>query len=384
MKPVVISSGRMATCRGFCILVAVLIAFGASADYVGTQKVWFTPLSAAPTIDAQMDNVWDSLPWYRMSDIITAAVPASAEDISGQFKAGYLGNAMYLFIEVTDNVAYGNPADSPWQSDSVELYVDLPGVAGDIGDSAAQAAAWANAGGPAQMRFRFDGASRGFGAEEGNMSDSDNVFATVRNDNTGKTYYEIQLNTPGNLDLNEIEDFGFLVQVNDSDGANALDKPVIGWWGGPEQPWGQYNPAIDVPVRPWQNSSVLAEAGFSGPLALEVHIEGPSLVSLGQNVALSAVVSNAVGDVSYQWFKNGSALDNEIHQHLMLVDVTIVDAGVYTVSVTDEDEESATSSGFNLVVGTELPLSNTIILFSLISLFVLAGTTTLVWKRLVA
>ena len=348
--------------------------------YIGTEKVWFTPLGAAPQIDGHKDALWDNLPWYRMSDIITAAVPASAEDISGQFKAGYHDNAMYLFIEVTDDVSYGNPADQPWQRDSVELYVDLPRVADDIGDASAQAAAWANNGGPSQMRFQHDGASRGFGAEEGNMSDSDNVFATVRNDSTGKTYYEVQLNTPANIDLHAVEDFGFLIQVNDSDGPNALDKPVIGWWGGPEQPWGQYNSQISVPVRPWQNSSVLAEGGFTGPLALSVYIQGPNLASLGQNFTLNAVALHAVGTVSYQWYKNGVAIQGAVDPFYEIVDAVEEDSGLYTVTVTD-DQDTVTSSGFNLVVGTQLPLANTLVLLTLISLLVLAGATTLVWKR---
>lgn len=352
---------------------------GSSSEYVGDEKVWFMPLDDAPTVDATQDAVWDNLPWYRMSDILTAAVPASADDISGQFKAGYYGDSIYLFIEVTDNAAYGDSDDQPWQRDSVEVYMDLENVAGDLGDAATQVDAWRNSGGPAQMRFQHDESNSGFGAEEDNMTDDDRLFATDRSGTT--TYYEIQLNPPASLDLDSIESYGFLMQVNDSDAADQLDKPVIGWWGGPEQPWGEYNGEISVDQRPWQNSSVFAEAGFTGPLELSVSIQGPKYIAIGADGILQANVTYASGDVSYQWFKDGAAIDGAVDQELMVVDALESDSGVYTVEVSDADENTATSAEHNLVVGEALPASSMSSLLLLALMLLLAGAALLTWKR---
>ena len=233
------------------------------SSYYGSEKAVFVPLPGRPMSTTSIDPIWGGVTPIRMSDPAhNAATPTSVEDLSGQFMIGYHENSMFLFLEITDDVAFADPGAAPWDRAGVEIYVDLPRAAWSIGDGPAQANAWRTGGGPSQMRFQYDGASRGFGPDEGNMTDADNVFRTLRSG--GTTYYEIELKTPSHLTLSEIESFGFVIMVNDEDN-NASDRGFIAWWGGPEQPVGEYNDNFAVDPPQWQSSAVWAEAGFAQP-----------------------------------------------------------------------------------------------------------------------
>ncbi len=232
--------------------------------YMGEEKAWFAPLSSAPDSDPAagvIDPVWQEAAPIRLSDRMGEDVPESAEALSGQFQIGYHGDSIFLFFVIQDDEGYANPDDAPWDRDSVEIYMDLERRAGSL-LVGSQVENWRTWGGPSQMRFQYDGASRGFGAAEGNMTDDDSEFATLRDGTT--SYYEIELKAPEGLDLTQIESFGFLVQVNDvSDG--VVVHPQIAWWGGPEQPVGEYNPMVERPHAQWATSVVWSEGGFIAP-----------------------------------------------------------------------------------------------------------------------
>ncbi len=134
---------------------------------------------------------------------------------------------------------------------------------------------------------------------------------------------------------------GYMLLMMDFDGPGAQ---VDLWWTG--------GGAIGSPAD-WN----VLTLGEEIDLSLSVHISGKSLVVVGSEVALTAQVTHAVGDVSYVWYKDGQELPGEIFSTLLLSDVVEEDAGTYSVQVIDEEENIAEVS-FVLTVVETLPLTS--------------------------
>lgn len=92
-----------------------------------------------------------------------------------------------------------------------------------------------------------------------------------------------------------------------------------------------------------------------GPCPVVVSISGPGMVVQGSNVTLWADVSGAVGDVSYQWWKDGQELSGETNSFLELPEVTIEQSGLYAVAVTDDN--STVIQTHNLSVVEAMPIT---------------------------
>ena len=93
-----------------------------------------------------------------------------------------------------------------------------------------------------------------------------------------------------------------------------------------------------------------------GPCPVVVNISGPSMVVQGNDVILWADVTGNVGDVSYQWWKNGQELPGETNSFLELTAVTMQQSGLYAVAVTDDNDTVIVTH--NLMVVEALPVSN--------------------------
>ena len=93
----------------------------------------------------------------------------------------------------------------------------------------------------------------------------------------------------------------------------------------------------------------------AGPCPVVVNISGPGMVVQGSDVTLWADVTGNVGDVSYQWWKDGQELPGETNNYLELLAVTEADSGLYAVAVTDDNDTVIVTH--NLKVVEALPIT---------------------------
>lgn len=147
---------------------------------------------------------------------------------------------------------------------------------------------------------------------------------------------------------------GFLLLMMDFDGE---DDQLDLWWTGDG---GIGNPAD------WN----VLTLGDTLDQSLSVSIDGPTLVALGTEVALTANVGNAEGEVSYQWYKDGTELDGEVFETLLISEVVETDEGTYTVVV--EDDGNTAEDSFELTIGEALPVASLVGVL-LLALMVVAG-----------
>ncbi len=91
------------------------------------------------------------------------------------------------------------------------------------------------------------------------------------------------------------------------------------------------------------------------PCPVIVNIAGPSLIVQGNDATLWTDVTAAVGDISFQWWKDGVQLPGETNSFLELISLTEADSGQYAVAVTD-DYDTVTVTHTLLVVEA-LPIS---------------------------
>ncbi len=81
----------------------------------------------APTIDGNPDDAsWKNASWYPL-DQKWIGEDYTPEDFSGRFKLTWTPEALYLLVEVTDDVLYDqnpDPLKSWWDDDCVEIFID--------------------------------------------------------------------------------------------------------------------------------------------------------------------------------------------------------------------------------------------------------------------
>ncbi len=184
---------------------------------------------------------------------------------------------------------------------------------------------------------------------------------------TTSTGYEVELMLPWsdfepNSPTPEVGmQMGFMVLMMDFD---APDEQVDLWWTGDG---GIGNPAD------WN----VLTLGDAVDTTLSVSIGGPTLAAVGANATLTAQVSNAEGEVSYQWYKDGVELEEEVFDTLLISEVLEDDAGTYSVTVVDEEDNQAEAS-FVLTVGEALPAAG---LTSILLLAMIAAAIGMVMLR---
>ncbi len=107
--------------------------------------------------------------------------------------------------------------------------------------------------------------------------------------------------------------------------------------------------------EPGGDTSYTLDAVSIVPTTINANISGPSIAVIGQNVALT-VVSDAIGETSYTWYKDGVELVGEAFNTLELINMSAEDAGVYSVTVTDST--GSLTVAFTLIVVEALPLGS--------------------------
>ena len=82
----------------------------------------------------------------------------------------------------------------------------------------------------------------------------------------------------------------------------------------------------------------------TGPGPVIIHAPVSTAATAGYGVTLSVAVGTSTGNVTYQWRKNGVAIDGATGAYLTLNDLTLADGGSYDVVVTDASGSTVSSA----------------------------------------
>ena len=106
-----------------------LSSSSASSSVVTEPNTYIAPRAqTAPEIDGTVDAVWEQASWAPINVfwLGTQSNP-TAEDYTGQYKALWDENYLYLLFDVTDERLYDNTRsalDAYWEDDTVEIFID--------------------------------------------------------------------------------------------------------------------------------------------------------------------------------------------------------------------------------------------------------------------
>jgi hypothetical protein len=79
-----------------------------------------------PTVDGEIDNVWETVPLVEMPYYYHDEVPEGPTDLAAAFRTLWDEVSIFFLVEVTDDVKkIDSPANLPYQDDCVEFWFDL-------------------------------------------------------------------------------------------------------------------------------------------------------------------------------------------------------------------------------------------------------------------
>lgn len=107
-----------------------LFCFAAASSHA--FDVAYTP--EKPTIDGlNQEAVWQRASWHAMDKLMVGEMPQQS-DFSGRFRMLWDEQALYLQVEIIDDVLYdshSDPLDAYWDDDALEIFVDEDASGGD-------------------------------------------------------------------------------------------------------------------------------------------------------------------------------------------------------------------------------------------------------------
>ena len=99
-------------------------------SYADTATYTSTP----PNIDGVGNEpLWQHGQWYKIDNILIGD-SMSASDFSARYTVRWDTNAIYILVELTDDVlndSYANPLDNYWNDDCLEIFIDADKSGGD-------------------------------------------------------------------------------------------------------------------------------------------------------------------------------------------------------------------------------------------------------------
>jgi hypothetical protein len=212
-------------------LLAILISFQllAAADNVHIYK-----LNNYPVIDGIAEPLYGpENPIEVFDEADNPSLWTGPEDLSAFFRAGWIGDSIYLFIDVTDDILDKDDAGAPYNNDGVEIYFDgdntkLESSSDGVNDI--------------QMRIERDKDlghmiqdAGGMGQEAWWYDSTYTWYVQKEKDDIGYSmecrFYIEGFDIPGDTDIW----FGFEVQLNDADGMNR--ETMLRWHSNSNDTW---------------------------------------------------------------------------------------------------------------------------------------------------
>ncbi len=196
-----------------------------------------------PVIDGKEDEIWNTARRYEITNVIPSdgsgeslTRPTSSNDLSGNFRAMWDEDNLYLLVEVTDDTLVNDTSPNEWVivksgsnvlpwwfDDCVEVYIDADNSKDEQYDD-----------GDAQYHFDWD--RKNPTMDRYNHGRTENIeFATV----TTKNGYRVEIKFPWvTLGVKPVMGMiiGLDVQVNDDDNGGERDSK-ISWHGKDDTAW---------------------------------------------------------------------------------------------------------------------------------------------------
>ncbi|MFS4467404.1 sugar-binding protein [Maribacter sp. 2210JD10-5] len=109
------------------VFLIMLCACSAVHKKQDTQITEVIHIETAPVLDGKaMENFWNLIEWQSI-DQNWIGGPYEHEDFNGKYKLAWNENALYILLEITDDVLYDkneDPLKLWWNDDCVEIFID--------------------------------------------------------------------------------------------------------------------------------------------------------------------------------------------------------------------------------------------------------------------
>jgi len=184
----------------------------------------------APSVDGAVDDAWSATTAHEFQHVLQGSVDGDS-DLSGDWRANWDDEALYLLVDVTDDAA-ASDSSAAYQDDSVEVYVDADNSKGSSYDGTNDF----------QFTFPRDGGELG-GQQPTSVEDLE--WAVGETDDG----YHLEAAFPWSMLGVTPESghaLGFDVHVNDDDTEGDRDAK-ISWFAEEDNSW--QNPSLFATVR---------------------------------------------------------------------------------------------------------------------------------------
>ncbi len=299
-------------------------SFGSNQSAAATLTVTnhhldISKTSSAPIIDGTIDNLWGNISSQEIANANKGTTSGNT-DLSGNFKITWDANKVYLLVQVTDDVKVKDATGTnpeKYNFDGIEIYFN---------DDNAYTDTYNN---DAQYVYNWEGSIHAFSGNKPTAG------INVAQTNTTNGYI-LELAIPwSNIAVSAQNGnfLGFDIMINDNDVQGSSQANEKKSW---------HTLINDSWKDPREFASVKLTDGTQPGTAPTITSQ-PSNVSVnaGSNASFSVTASGS--GLSYQWFKDATAISGAINNNFTINSVTTADAGDYHVVVTNA-EGSVTSS----------------------------------------
>jgi endo-1,4-beta-D-glucanase Y len=283
--------------------------------------------STAPTIDGTIEASWSSYPATSITKVIIPTI-SSSTDLSATFQSRWDASALYILMNVTDDVKKNDsPASNVYDDDAVEIYIDINN------DKATTYGA-----NDFEYTFRWNDATL--------YEKNSRLTGVVLGQTTTATGYIMEIKIPwSTLTLSSPAAgvlVGFDVMINDDDDGGTRDGKM------------SWNAGTD---NAWQDPSLFGTVILAGAPPVTCTAPGASITAggattfcAGGNVVLNA---NTGTGLTYQWKSGGTAIAGATASSY-----TATTSGSYTVDVSSG--ACTSTSGATTVTVNPMPAVPTV------------------------
>lgn len=109
----------------FCIAIfgfSGLLQQGIAQD---KSRIEIFQLSAEPTIDGELDAVWDAMPVHTVNQLEAGGTRAGNADYDVSFRTGWKNNKLFFFFDIKDDVHIFNSALRQWRQDYIVIFMNF-------------------------------------------------------------------------------------------------------------------------------------------------------------------------------------------------------------------------------------------------------------------
>jgi len=218
----------------FLSVTLVMMVLLSSSSFAGNETIvddilMIPKAGDAPTIDGQLDDIWNSVTAIPMLIFENHPIDsvASYDDHAATFRTMWDDDNFYVFVSIVDDERDGSEKASPWASDCVELFFD--------GDNAKLTSYDAN---DIQWRYVYGEVP----GDTANASNGPGVFAFYDTESGYNLEIAISRDTlASRFALEEDALIGFEISNADRD-ENVGQQDVLHWWTNDGLTWN--NPSL--------------------------------------------------------------------------------------------------------------------------------------------